>query len=153
MNSIQTSFSDIHYAKPTLTFSIRNQNESDEPFLQLSPFKKLENLNIITDVDLITFTQRPITSLALIMPIQLTFAASAIFIQIRTLQLLKQENSVNNRMMVSQAKLHIGFWPFIVVINTLSDNIYPLSNILTSHFCSMVSSCNLNPHLLYTTCI
>ena len=139
MDSIQTSFSDIHYAKPHLTFLIENQNGSDDPFLQHNPFKSLENLNIITDVDVFTFTQRPITSLALIMPIQLTFAASAMFIQIRTLQLLKQENSVDNRMMVSQAKLHIVVWPFIVVINTLADNIYPLSNILTPHFCSVLS--------------
>ena len=139
MDSVQTSFSDIQYAKPYLTFSIENQNESFDPFLQDNQFDKTENFNKITDIDLLTFTQRPITSLALIMPIQLTFAASAIFIQIRTLQMLKQESSVNNQMMVSQARLHILFWPSFVVVNTLTDNIYPLSNLLTSHFCSVFS--------------
>ena len=98
----------------------------------------LETVNLISNLELVTFTQNPIISLAFIMPIQVLFASTAVFIQIRTLQMLKQENSVNNRLMTTQAKLHMLFWPTIVMANTLSDNIYPLSEVLTSNFCSIL---------------
>ena len=65
----------------------------------------------------------PIISLAVELPIQLVFAASAIFIQRRTLQMLKQEKSVNNTMMATQAKIHIIFWPLWVLAITFTENV------------------------------
>ena len=55
--------------------------------------------------------------------------------------MLKQEKSVNNRMMVTQAKLHIIFWPLWVVAITLTDNIYPLSAFTTPITCSVLRYC------------
>ena len=99
----------------------------------------VENIYIIDNLEIHDHTQNPIVSLALISPIQFTFAMSAIFIQIRTLQMLKRETSVNNRLMVSQAKIHIVAWPSFVVVNALVDNIYPLSEFLSPWFCTALS--------------
>lgn len=83
----------------------------------------------------------PVWSLGLSLPLLLLSAASAIFIQIRTLQMLKQEKSVNNAMMTTQAKIHIMFWPLFVVAVTLTDNIYPLSALTTPIFCWVLRVC------------
>ena len=53
--------------------------------------------------------------------------------------MLKKESSVNNRSMRTQAKVHIVFWPSIVVVNTLGDNIYPLKEVFSSTFCTALS--------------
>ena len=41
--------------------------------------------------------------------------------------------------MVTQAIIHIIFWPSIVIMNTLADNIYPLSAVFTASFCTVLS--------------
>ena len=97
------------------------------------------DMNSISMIEISPDTLNPILSLALILPIQLLFAISAIFIQLRTLEMLKKENSVNNSLMVTQARLHIIFWPSIVVFNTLIDNIYPVAAIVTPLFCTVLS--------------
>ena len=130
------------YTKPELAFLIENNITSiDSPLSYKGTASQhtTENGNLISHVEVVPHTQNPIISLALIMPIQLLFAASAIFIQIRTLQMLKQETSVNNSLMVTQAKLHILFWPAIVLTNTMIDNIYPLSKVFTPTFCMVFS--------------
>ena len=98
-----------------------------------------ENLGIFLFQELFTHTINPIISLGLIMPIQVILTVSAIFIQIRTLQMLKHEKSVNNRLMVTQARIHIMFWPSIVIIITLADNIYPLMSLTTPAGCTILS--------------
>ena len=97
------------------------------------------SMNLISIIELHTHTIHPAISLALILPIQFLFTASAIFIQLRTLDMLKKENSVNNSLMVTQAIIHIIFWPSIVIMNTLADNIYPLSAVFTASFCTVLS--------------
>ena len=99
----------------------------------------IPNLNLISIIEIHTHTIHPAISLALILPIQFLLTASAIFIQLRTLDMLKKENSVNNPLMVTQARIHIIFWPSIVIVNTLTDNIYPLSAIFTASFCTVLS--------------
>ena len=51
--------------------------------------------------------------------------------------MLKQENSVNNKLMTTQARIHIILWPTFVIVNTLADNIYPLSAVTTPAFCTI----------------
>ena len=53
--------------------------------------------------------------------------------------MLEQEKSVNNQLMVTQARIHMIFWPSIVIINTLADNIYPLMTLTTPTFCTFLS--------------
>lgn len=129
------------YEAPYISFLIeRNIASTESSSLNKSSSLTLfENVNLVSELELLSFIQNPIVSLAFIMPIQLLLASIAVFIQIRTLQMLKQENSVNNRLMTAQSKLHMLFWPTIVVANTLSDNIYPLSEVLTSTFCTGLS--------------
>ena len=97
------------------------------------------SINLISMIEISPDTLHPILSFALILPIQLLLTTSAIFIQLRTLEMLKKENSVNNSLMVTQARLNIIFWPSIVVVNTLIDNIYPVAAILTPSFCTVLS--------------
>jgi hypothetical protein len=129
------------YEEPFISFLIEKNNISTDSFSlnEDSSLTLFENVNLVSDLELISFIQNPIVSLAFVMPIQLILASTAVFIQIRTLQMLKQENSVNNRLMTTQSKLHMVLWPTIVVANTLSDNIYPLSEVLTSTFCTALS--------------
>ena len=129
------------YIKPYLAFSVENQNTSesvtsseDEEFDEIT----IQDINLISIEYLSGFTHNPIVSLCVITPILLFLAATAVFIQIRTLQMLKQENSVNNKLMATQARIHIIFWPTIVISNTLADNIYPLSAITTPIFCTVL---------------
>jgi len=130
------------YTLPYLGFLIEGQNASDGLF---SSFERNTNylsnpdLNILSSVDLFTHTQNPIISLVIITPIMLLLAASTVFIQVRTLQMLKHERSVNNSLMVTQAKIHIIFWPSIVIVNVLIENIYPLSSYTTPLFCTILS--------------
>ena len=97
------------------------------------------NINWISNVEIKPATLSPFLSFGLICPVQLLVATSAILIQIRTLDMLRHERSVNNPLMVTQAKLQILFWPTIVIASTLMDNIYPLSAILTPMFCFVLS--------------
>ena len=127
------------YHKPYLAFLITEKTKSTTVDEDINSDSIGEDINLISIEELFTHTVHPIVSLGLIMPIQLLFAASAIFIQIRTLQMLKYENSVNNRLMVTQAWIHIIFWPTIVIVNTLADNIYPLMTLTTPKFCTILS--------------
>ena len=126
------------YNKPYLAFLIQSNNISTETSSTNNDGDfSHENAYLFSDLDLYRqpVTQSPIVAFALVLPIQLVLAISAIFIQIRTLQMLKQEKGVNNTMMVTQAKIHIIFWPWYVVAITLSENIYDLSAFATPIFC------------------
>ena len=128
------------YKKSHLAFLIQNNTISSESGSLNDDDDNIphENMYLFSDVDL--YYQpllNPIISLALVLPIQLVFVVSAIFIQIRTLQMLKQEKSVNNAMMVTQAKIHILYWPLGCVAIILTENIYPLAVITTPIFCSV----------------
>ena len=89
-----------------------------------------------TDIDL--YRQPvlpPICSLVVIPIIKLILVGFGIFIQLRTLQMLKTETSVNNRMMVTQAKIHTIFWPIWTLAVMLTESIYPLGNLITAFGC------------------
>ena len=53
--------------------------------------------------------------------------------------MLKRETSVNNSIMVTQAKLHIIYWPIGILSNAMIDNIYPVAEFLTPYFCTALS--------------
>ena len=134
------------YHKPYLAFQINDDNNSSTKPMPRNILNKELNHNSIEDdlglflfQELFTHTMNPILSLGLIMPIQILLTVSAIFIQIRTLQMLKHEKSVNNRLMVTQARIHIMFWPSIVIMITLADNIYPLMSLTTPAGCTILS--------------
>jgi hypothetical protein len=140
---LETLYSHLHhpYTKPYLAFLIEDQNTSTgfNPEGMTEENVPRQSIGWISIDEFGPHTINPIFSLALILPIQIILTVSAMFIQIRTLQMLKREKSVNNRLMVTQAKIHIIFWPSIIVINTLTDNIYPLSALTTPMFCSFLS--------------
>ena len=130
------------YTLPYLAFLIERKNASGDPFLlpeRAANHLLNEDLDILSSVELRSHTVDPIISLTITTPIMVLLAASAVFIQVRTLQMLKHEHSVNNSLMVTQAKLHIIFWPFIVIVNALIENIYPMSEFTTPFFCTILS--------------
>ena len=129
------------YQDSHLVFLSHPGNTSNDSYPQEanSSDTSIWSMNLISIIELHTHTIHPAISLALILPIQFLFTASAIFIQLRTLDMLKKENSVNNSLMVTQAIIHIIFWPSIVIMNTLADNIYPLSAVFTASFCTVLS--------------
>ena len=129
------------YQDPSLVFLSHPWNTSNDSYYPdaNSSDSSIQSINLISVIELEAQTIHPAISLALILPIQFLITASAIFIQLRTLDMLKKENSVNNPLMVTQARIHIIFWPTIVIVNTLADNIYPLSAVLTSSFCTVLS--------------
>ena len=108
----------------------RHINQNDELFEEVVTF--------ISHLDLHTQTENPIVTLGICLPIWFFFTIMAIFIQILTLDMLKQENSVNNKLMVTQAKLHIVFWPTIMIMIELTDNIYPLAAYTSPYFCTVM---------------
>ena len=103
----------------------------------LSIYKK--DLDILSFVELHTQTVSPAEFISLIFPIGLIFTTSSFFAQMRTLTMLRQENSVNNQMMVTQAKLHMIFWPMSVIGGMLTDNIYPLTAYIPIQLCHIWS--------------
>ena len=93
----------------------------------------------ITDINLYRQPVLPPTiSLVIIPIIQLIFVSTGMFIQLRTLQMLRRETSVNNMMMVTQAKIHIIFWPIWAIAVTLTESIYPLANLITPYSCHLL---------------
>ena len=135
------SFLHSSFNKNNLAFLDPKPNGSVEKYQVFSEDDPNQNdeVNWITNVEVWTQSFNPIISLTIILPIFTIFASSAIFIQIRTLQMLSQENSVNNSIMVTQAKLHIVFWPCMIIINILTDNLYPLASFLSPMFCTFFS--------------
>ena len=143
MSSYMQLFPFYHsYKKPYLAFLVdSNATSTMNSVLSFENNHEvtLENINLISILELDAPTQNPVLSLAIIMPTQLFFVALALFIQTRTLQMLKQEKSVNNKLMVTQAWIHMLFWPAVVIAITLTDNIYPLSAFTSDVFCSVLS--------------
>ena len=126
------------YDKPYLAFLIQNNSGSTNsvPPNQVDDVPPEEYMQIFSNMDLYAQPpNNPIITFALVLPIQLIFVASAIFIQSRTLQMLNQEKSINNKMMVTQAKIHILFWPLWVAAVTFTDTIYPIADLTSPILC------------------
>ena len=96
------------------------------------------NLDLITEVDIQSQINDPITSFSIIITLGSLLVASVILIQMKTLEMLRLEHTINTRMMVTQAKLHIIFWPSSLVLYALTDNIYPLSALTSPVFCTFM---------------
>ena len=128
------------FKQSQLAFLIQTNNLSRE--FDLSHHLPPERMFLLSDMDLYGQPiQNPVLSLALFLPIQVLFVASAICIQLRTLQMLKQEKSIHDGMMTTQARIHIFYWPLFVASITLTDNIYPVSALLPPMFCSVLKFC------------
>ena len=78
--------------------------------------------------------QNPIISYCLL-PFQVGIAIVGILIQARILQMSKYEANVNTPMMETQAKIHMGFWPLFILLETLVDNVYPVAELTHPLFC------------------
>ena len=96
------------------------------------------NWDIITEVDIQSQINDPITSFSIIITLGSLLVASVILIQMKTLEMLRFEHTINTRMMVTQAKLHMIFWPSSLVLYSLTDNIYPLSALTSPAFCTLM---------------
>ena len=94
------------------------------------------NLDLITEVDIQSQINDPITSISIIITLGSLLVASVILIQMKTLEMLRLEHTINTRMMVTQAKLHMVFWPSSLILYALTDNIYPLSALTSPVFCT-----------------
>ena len=127
------------YPLPYMAF-LDNQTPSNTVFLS----QKVENvlykdLDLISDIDIEPQMNDPITSFISLTTLGLILLPGVILIQTRTLKMLKGENSLNSRMMVSQAKLHMIFWPSGIFLHALVHNIYPLSALTSHHFCTIMN--------------
>ena len=133
------------YTLPYLAFYTKEKDEPKHHFLAPSNqattnyYGSNVDYHLITSVDLHTQTEDPIISLIVTTPITIFFAASAVFIQSRTLQMLKHESGVNNRLMTTQAKIYMIYWPVLVLMNAIITNIYPLSTFTTPYLCTVLS--------------
>ena len=145
------------YTKSFLGFTIYNDNESlipaitsikvdvdktqsvDHKHLDTTSPDHYRTFSSFIDIDL--YRQPvlpPIISLLVIPMIQLILVFTGMLIQLRTLQMLRREASVNSMMMVTQAKIHIIFWPIWAISVTLTESFYPLVNLITPHACHLM---------------
>ena len=127
------------YPLPYLPFFLQHNDNSANPLKNQDENFFEDGLNIISSLELHTQTEDPILTLGVCLPIWTFFTITAVFIQIRTLNMLRQESSVNNMLMVTQAKLHIIFWPTIMAMIEITDNVYPLATYTPPHFCTILS--------------
>ena len=98
-----------------------------------------KDLDLISDIDIEPLMNDPITSFISLTTLGLILLPGVILIQRKTLKMLKGENSINARMMASQAKLHMIFWPSAIFMQALVDNIYPLSALTSHYFCTIMT--------------
>ena len=136
---IQSNYFHNPYTLPYLAFFPDQKNFStyfveSESIENLDSNRYVDGINVLNSIELHSQTMSPVKS-GMMVPFGLVFTLSSFFIQTRTLAMLKQENSVNNKMMVTQAKLHMVFWPMNVVGTILTDNIYPLTAYLPVQIC------------------
>ena len=127
------------YSLPYVAFLAETMLSDSNTSLALDERLTYQDIGIITNIDAARDIQSPEVSLSIHIIIGALLVCAVFFIQIRTLQMLKLEKSVNNRMMVTQAKIHMTYWPFMVVLSALTDNIYPLADLFSSEFCTFVS--------------
>ena len=132
------------YSLPFLAFIPDHYNLSndfiDHELLESSDLSiNSEEIDVLTFVELHTQTVSPVEFIRQIFPIALIFTTSSFYAQMQTLSMLRQENSVNNKMMVTQAKLHMIFWPMSVIGGMLTDNIYPLTAYVPIQVCHIWS--------------
>ena len=135
--SIKSSYFYNPYSLPYVAF-FAEPNPNISSFLFHDTFA-YQDISIITSIDASPQIQSPEVSLSIHIPIGALLICGVFFIQIRTLQMLKLEKSVNNRMMVTQAKIHMTYWPFMVLLSALTENIYPITNLFPPGFCTFVN--------------
>ena len=135
--SIKSSYFYNPYSLPYVAF-FAEPNPNISSFLFHDTFA-YQDISIITSIDASPPIQSPEVSLSIHIPIGALLICGVFFIQIRTLQMLKLEKSVNNRMMVTQAKIHMTYWPFMVLLSALTENIYPITNLFPPGFCTFVN--------------
>ena len=127
------------YPSPYITF-LDKQTPSNTTFQSEKEGDVLyKDLDLISDVNIEPQMNDPITSFIIITTFGLIVLPSVILIQTRTLKMLKRENGINTRMMESQAKLHMIYWPSVIFLHVLVDNIYPLSALTSHHFCTIMN--------------
>ena len=140
---IQSNHFHNPYTMPYLAL-FPEQNNFSAHWLESGSIENLDsnfyedNISILSSLKLHSQTISPIKS-GLTVTFGLAFTMSSYFIQTRTLAMLKQEKSVNNKMMVTQAKLHMIFWPMNVIGTLLTDNIYPLTAYFPVQICHIWS--------------
>ena len=130
------------YTKQYLGFTVETQNVqhrqpgSSSIVDTVTTKNDHQDISFLYDVDM--YSQPvlpPILALFVVPLIQIILVTSAIFIQFRTLQMLRKEKSVNNAMMTTQAKIHIFFWPVWFGMITLTENLHPLGVLFTPIVC------------------
>ena len=127
------------YSLPHIYF-LDNQNQSNTLSIPEKENNILnKDLNLISDVDIEPQMNDPITSFIIISIYGIILLPSVILIQTRTLKMLKSDNSIDTRMMKSQARLHMIFWPSAIFLHALVDNIYPLSALTSTYFCTTMN--------------
>ena len=127
------------YSSPHIYF-LDKQNQSNTLSIPEKENNTLyKDLNVISDVDIEPQMNDPITSFFIVTIFGIILLPSVISIQTRTLKMLKSENSINTRMMKSQARLHMTFWPSAIFLHALVDNIYPLSAVTSPHLCTVMN--------------
>ena len=120
-----------------------NQTPSNTALLSQKEGNVLyKDLDLISDIDIEPLMNDPITSFISLTTLGLILLPGVVFIQTRTLKMLKGETNINARMMTSQAKLHMIYWPSAIVLHALVDNIYPLSALTSHHFCTIMNMYN-----------
>ena len=145
------------YTRSFLGFTIYSHNESlipaitsikidvnktqsvDHKHLDTTSPDHYRTFSSFTDIDL--YRQAvlpPMISLLVIPIIQIILVLTGMLIQLRTVQMLRRETSVNGMMMVTQAKIHIIFWPIWAIAVTLTESFYPLVNLITPYACHLI---------------
>ena len=130
------------YLLPYVAF-LGNQTPSNTVFHSQKEGNVLyKDLDLISDIDIEPLMNDPITSFISLTTLGLILLPGVVFIQTRTLKMLKGETNINARMMTSQAKLHMIYWPSAIFLHALVDNIYPLSALTSHHFCTIMNMYN-----------
>ena len=127
------------YSLPYITF-LDTQNLSST----VTQFEKELNVlykdfDLISEVEIEPQINDPITSFIIVAIFSLILLPSVTLIQTRTLKMLKRDNGINTRMMTAQAKLHMIYWPSAIFLHALVDNIYPLSALTSTYFCTTMN--------------
>ena len=127
------------YSESYLAAAIRTNDTLRQPMFEYNPYDNSsggKDMIFLSDIDM--YDQpviNPIFALTIVSPVQIAFMISSIFIQVRTLQMLNRETSVNNLLMATQAKIHIIFWPSFTIATALTETLYPLVTHFTPIFC------------------
>ena len=90
------------YLLPYVAFLDKQRQQSSIFSNEEENSPSYKDLDLITDLDVHGQVNNPIISLALLIPVCLVLVPPIMFIQMRTLKMLKGENTINSKMMVTQ---------------------------------------------------